>query len=525
MQPHAPAVSEDDPTALNITSAAVTAATSNLASPATRKASGRTTSPTAPRRQRGRDLSSSIVSNLATARGRPAPQQRRGVPSLPEVSTQNAGGQVFRPSEKESPQSGPAARQSVSSSAIVAEASEPRSVRPIATSPSDEGFERFFSTFGNLFSKISPSLAFAALPLNPQASTSPSDQRLPTSTSNISPNRHRSSSRTAAAPATFEQDADLSTLISRPALRALRDEAGFPLTHESFYVVPPSGGTESYAGILRQRGGLPEDGPQIPSPILELPNDETGSGELGAKQRSSRHSTGSQDEFVDARESFGPPSPHGTRSSGNIKGRKAQPRSTLAAYGSQKTSEELEGENTALRQLLDTQSRVLEKQGKRLQMWEAQSQSQTAGLMAQSFMVTRTPTSATTASPTSAAAARKPPAALTREGSKTSPEIEKTTPERLTAEDAASSIAALEAKLAAEVSARQGLEKAERKTRAENAKLQAVVGKYRERWEVLKQGARERQSKKTAEESAIVGGPGSDTPRKGTEGKEKEPDV
>lgn len=271
--------------------------------------------------------------------------------------------------------------------------------------------------------------------------------------------------------------------------------------------MPPSGGTISYAGIVQQRGGLPEDGPQIPSPIIELPSTDDAITTDTTRIRGSAHSAGSHDEFVDARESFGPPSsPRASRTSG----KKAPPtaaRSALSAYGSRKTGEELEGENAALRQLLDTQSRVLEKQGRRLQMWEAQSQSQTAAAMAQSFMAGRA--GATVGSGPSAA--RKPPAAVSREPSSASVDG------AMSASDAAAKIAALEAKLASETAARQEMEKSELKTKAENAKLQTVVGKYRERWEVLKQGARERQSKKAEEVNAAE-----TRSRKGSEAKEKE---
>lgn len=451
-------MNEDDATALNAPSAAAAAATSDLSSQPKKQLALRTSSPAAARRQQARDLSSSIVSNLATARGRPSPQQRRGGPSLPEVTTQTAGGRLYTASERSTSPRATQGRSktahSISTDTIPEEEGKLHSARP-GVSPSDEGFERFFSTFGNLFSKISPSLAFAALPLNPTAPSTLSEHPAPPPAKSTSPTRTRSSSRSTPAANVFD-DPDLSALISRPALRALRDEAGFPLTHESFYVVPPSGGTVSYAGILQQRGGLPEDGPQIPSPILEVSSDEAGAADTTARVRGSQHSAGSQDEFVDARESFGPPSPRSTRNSANLKGKRPSARSAVATFGSRKTGEELEGENAALRQLLDTQSRVLEKQGKRLQMWEAQSQSQTAAAMAQSFMAGRVGTAAGGGAPFSAGAARRQPG-LSKETSAAA--AESAVPGGLSGEDAAAKIAELEARLAVEAASRQELEK------------------------------------------------------------------
>lgn len=251
--------------------------------------------------------------------------------------------------------------------------------------------------------------------------------------------------------------------------------------------------------MLQQHRGdeLGDERPQIPSPIIE--GDETDNPIPRAPK--SQSNSADADEFVDARESFGPPSPRSTRNSANLKksaaggGKKASlSRQGSAAgaggggvqFGSKKTPEELELENATLRQTLNEHS-------KRLQMWEAQSQSQTAALrMAESFRVPGAG-GGKEGMPT----ARRP-VALAREGSGRKAASEKDPAATAAAgQEAQAKIEALERQLAEAAAERAEWEKAEKKSRAENAKLQVVVGKYRERWEQLKQGARERQSKRT----------------------------
>lgn len=478
-QPHTShaAVSEHDPSALDVTSAAASAASSSLA-PGSKQGPDRTRSPTAVRRLGSRDVSSSIASNLATARGRPQPGQRRGVPASPEVSTQTAGGKVYSKKELGSSTRTPDGRPShvppFSASSI------PEERHTAADPAADEGFNRFYSTFGSLFSKISPALAYASLPLSPgesEAKPTPKPR---------SPDRTRRTSRMSASTRAVSHDEpDLTELISKPALRALRDEAGFPITQESFYVVPPTGGTQSYAAMLQLREKHGESGPHIPSPIAEL---EDTSAEAHQRTRSSAEG----DVFVDARETLGPPSPHATRDSTQLRSgarhRTLDRQNSSGAgstgggggprFGKPKNDEELELENNTLRQLLDVQS-------KRLQMWEAQSQNQTA--MAQSFRHLRADSAQHKPSGPSGGG----PGTTTASGSHSKGAADDPGDAELVER-----LAALEAQISAERARVGEMEKAEKKAKAENAKLQAVVGKYRERWEVLKQGARERQSKR-----------------------------
>lgn len=148
-----------------------------------------------------RELSSSIASNLASARGIPSSQRRASA----IVTAQHARGH-------NSPERRSLDRREV------AQESEKRE----EPEKSDEPFTKFYSTFENLVSKITAPLAFAGLPLKEP-----------------------------------EEDPDLKRIISRAALRAVREERGNPA--ESFYVVPSTGGTVSYAGIVGRDDGQPRD--------------------------------------------------------------------------------------------------------------------------------------------------------------------------------------------------------------------------------------------------------------------------
>ncbi|KFX97719.1 hypothetical protein V490_02667, partial [Pseudogymnoascus sp. VKM F-3557] len=158
------------------------------------------------------------------------------------------------------------------------------------------GFTRFYSTFEGLLSKLSAPLAFAGLPLiaeEPAAQPAKPPSRPSTSAS--------------ATP-------DLSKYISRAALRASASNPG--AAADSFYVVPATGGTASYASILsfaeKEKRRLADLRPA---------------------------SSFDDDDFVDAREHPSPPSP--TKS-----------RSFAAASGSRsgsKSAKEVEREREELR--------------------------------------------------------------------------------------------------------------------------------------------------------------------------------
>ena len=245
-----------------------------------------------------RDLSSSIASNLASARGIPAPRSRRVNHALAQVSSLNAEGRLLKPARrsnlgenevKASLQSeksplNPIASPSVQHRTLAVDkhASPVNREMPAVPSPttvqsSEDPFSRFYSTFGNIISTLSAPLAFAGLPLTSEASSKDVETVLDKPKS-------PSSSRVAADP-------ELARYFSRAALHAIRDEHGGFGGAESFYVVPTTGGTMSYAGMLsnnRQGSNLTEEdetefvdaseNPQPASPGLRRQRD----GRLGA---------------------------------------------------------------------------------------------------------------------------------------------------------------------------------------------------------------------------------------------------
>lgn len=373
-----------------------------------RKTSGSSLGALSIRRPLRRDLTSSIASNLATARGRP-PSNKRALPITPEVTDKNVDGKIV--AQPTLVPSIPPSRVKSSS------ASTPSKTTP-ATGTAD-GFQTFFNSFESLFSKLSAPLAFAGLPLTNE----------PIIEEPVEPETRsgkRGHSRQASTRATA--DPDLSTIFSAPALRAIKEDVGPAFAHESFYVVPTSGGTRSYAGIVRGSS--------------DLSNFEDGEGSDG--------------EFVDARETLGSQSPRSTRGSTILgRARKVKPQKD-ATSSSGKTMEELELENSALRQLLDTQSR-------RLQMWEASAQSQSMAL-AKSMRLTAAP--------------RQSP----------QPESER--------------MRELQDQLAAERVQRETIERQSEKLARDNDKLIGILSKYRNKWELLKESARQREKRKDEEKKA-----------------------
>jgi len=277
---------------------------------------------------------------------------------------------------------------------------------PTARQAKDDSFQKFYSTFESLFSKLSAPLAFAGLPLTPE-------QAQPEAGKDAQmPDRNRVST---------SDGPELAKIYSKAALRIIREDGGPGFgVQDSFYWVQPSGGTESYANMVSRRGG---HNAHVPETIEE-----------------------DAEEFVDAQETPGPPSPKSSRGSVGREKPGSRWKDVKSAGG--KTMEELELENTALRQLLDTQSR-------RLQMWEASAQAQSLAF-SQSLRSARAPTSGEPA-----------------------------------AEDSAK-VRELEEMLRTERAERDRLEHRNEKMERENEKLLAVLGRYREKWEVLKEGARRR---------------------------------
>lgn len=149
--------------------------------------------------------------------------------------------------------------------------------------------------------------------------------------------------------------------------------------------------------------------------------------------------------------------------------------------------EELELENSTLRQLLDKQSR-------RLQMWEATSQSQGQAL-AQSFRLARgTGTPSLSNQPSNVSETDAPPIPpLPADGVPTNSDVAKRLKE-------------LEERLQNEAREREAVERENERFARENEKLLGVLGRYREKWEALKAGARGRRESQRQRSEEPSGG-------------------
>jgi len=123
-------------------------------------------------------------------------------------------------------------------------------IPPSVLSTNDDAFARFYSTFESLGTKLSAALAFTGLPLPS------SDTASDTTVQTIDATPSEKDTYAPTSP-TFRRDRstvnasspDVSRLISRAALRAMKDDMGTNVS-ESFYVVPTTGGTLSYANML-----------------------------------------------------------------------------------------------------------------------------------------------------------------------------------------------------------------------------------------------------------------------------------
>ena len=205
---------------------------------------------------------------------------------------------------------------------------------PPVSPPAEDNFRRFYSAFGGIISTISAPLAFTSLPLNPTPPTpaaEPLKEEKP---------RPKSTTRSPEASRTVKSSVpDLAALISKPALRALREDGSAPMgPNESFYLVP---GTASYASILQNKKDAQNQ---------HMNSIDEGSGSMKGS---------SHEEFVDARENVGPPSPTKARHARSRSGSGVTPqRSIPAGRGSGlKTMEELALENETLKNLVDKQAK------------------------------------------------------------------------------------------------------------------------------------------------------------------------
>ncbi|OJJ48919.1 hypothetical protein ASPZODRAFT_129247 [Penicilliopsis zonata CBS 506.65] len=413
---------------------------------------------------------SSIASNLASARGIPA-QPRRSSPASPALSSQQAGAKMTegpsqlkmgearlrgaqghggkdrtaRVSTQNQPWSPPAVSPTdVTSRQIippnVVDSPQPKRQSSVA----DESFQRFYSTFEGLISKISAPLAFAGLPLGSDQASEQAASIRRKSAAETKVDRHHAVLDRSGSLA----EPDVNKLFSRAALRAIRDTTGSVTgnTAESFYVVPTTGGTVSYAGILTRaekearRGSLDE----------------------------------AEDDFVDARET--PASPDMRQSASSSRRRPGRGVEKMTTLQNTKTLEELQMENQALKHLSDTLS-------KRLHMWEVNAQSSSMALQ-QSLKAMHHQRAA---SPEQVAGYTSAPPS--------------TTPAPAPLPSGPSSAAETDTRIKElEEIVRRG-EKELDKVGRENEKLRTVLGRYRERWEKLKEGAKTRRAEGKATES------------------------
>ncbi|KAM5348356.1 hypothetical protein ACJ41O_008180 [Fusarium nematophilum] len=397
----------------------------------TESAASKKPGPPTQRRYAHREMSSSIASNLATARG--IRSKYRGNPLPPSVSNDQAPGNVDVASHSRGPKAKmqniidhqpgkptwvpPAPAQTRSD--IKTSASPRPDAAPPVTAGDDGGYTRFYNTFGSLINKISAPLAFAGLPLIQEESTVSE----PPDSPEASPSKR---SHLKASPSKVLEP-DLSKIYSKATMQALAREGHGP--NDSFYVVPTTGHTMSYANILsfaekeKRRLGASSHGE-----LLDVPEDE-------------------DDDFVDAREAPMPLSPGARRRVGRARTEKEL----------NNIIEELHTENKSLKDMLD-------KLTKRLHAFEASAQT-SAMALAESYRFMRP------GSPTA------------------SPHLNKAADEAVRRKNQE-----MEEQLAAAMKQMERLEK-------DNRKMQKTLDKYREKWEVLKAGAKARRDAQGAGDS------------------------
>ncbi len=300
----------------------------------------------------------------------------------------------------------------------------------------DAPFQQFYNTFESLVSKLSAPLAFASLPLVSSPITA-SKQDPPTKQTDPPP-------PPPPPPPALEAQPDYSQLISRAALRAVQD--GPPATFnpaESFYVVPATGLTISYADIMSRA-------------------DREGSA-LRHNRQLSNLSEDTTDDFVDARETL--PSASKSQDADHQKPKLPPRLRNLHAPSSPtingRSLEELVLHNAAQKQTIDAMS-------KRLHDWEASAQTSAAALAYSIRSITRS----------------NPSTPENSQGKTANTDTK-----------ASARIVELE-----EILKKNDKELVRREK--ENAKLKDTIGKYREKWEKLKEGARARRGGDPTERTA-----------------------
>ena len=280
-----------------------------------------------------RDSSPSLAREIASRRGIPPPSRNASSPVQGRVPQQT------------SPDSHRRARSGFSQPKIPASVMDSQAnihaMKKSKRLESEEGFAKFYSdiTTGTM-SKLSSVLAYAGLPL----------------TTEEPPMDHAAELKANKKRVTASNEPDVKKLFSKAALDAVEADHrrrgtlghGFGPA-ESFYVVPNTGGTMSYAEMAKL---------QQHQKLSNIEEDD--------------------DDFVDAREMPGPPSPrHSRRPS-------AQTKNLRNSFGKPRTEEELELENTTLKH-------TLEQLAARLANFEAHAQDASMAALTQSMVGLRPP--------------------------------------------------------------------------------------------------------------------------------------
>ncbi|KAK4674698.1 hypothetical protein QC763_122960 [Podospora pseudopauciseta] len=407
----------------------------------------------------GRNLSSSIANNLASARG--IRSKYPSQPLTPSVSNDQAPGSLEVYPRREGSTRGSKTPDSLDHSRkpgwvppVIAEhaSHEPNKVEQNtgSSTPSEEGFSRFYSTFGTLINRLSAPLAFAGLPLISEESSVTSDRTSPVRPPEPTPPRKRQWTAHPQTTTTATTETDLKKIYSRAALRSLPRD---PSAADSFYFVPTSGHTVSYASILHHET---KERRRLAASIHRDPNSLEDDDE---------------DDFVDAQEIQIPPQLGSRRPPSLLSSHSGKSRATNEKDHLKNVVEELQLENASLKDALDRVS-------KRLHAFELNSQSSHLAL-AQSLRLQRP------GSPMSASSGggygHLPPGG----GSGEEVALKKRNAE-------------LEEQLAELTKRMVAREK-------DYDRLEQTVEKYRDRWEKLKAGAKARREAQSGPSTAGAG--------------------
>ncbi|KAL1895386.1 hypothetical protein Cpir12675_003247 [Ceratocystis pirilliformis] len=380
-----------------------------------------------------RNIAESITNNLNSARG--IRSKYSGSLVAPSISNDPASGNLETLPNKESSRS--CMQTMLDTEKAASGQHQDHSAAPPAAPPaatSEDGYSRFYNAFGSIINRISSPLAFAGLPL--VSEDTPTRTATPVIIEPANRRRGSSISSRSTAPAKPSRlsessiaDPDLGKIYSKATVRAMQ---GLPV-NESFYVVPPSGHTVSYANILsyadKEKRRLTASASQYSCASVTAPSDETDA------------------DFVDAGE-----------------GLPGMPKKRTVRQGQndnelRRAADELRRQNEGLQDVVNTLQ-------KRLRVFEASAQSLTESRIM----------------------GPKSPNSMSNSGLRVPPPL--VSPTSLLGDDALKrENKEIEQKLS---EALQRLEVVER----DNEKMQKKLRKYKEQWDALKESAKARRTPK-----------------------------